>query len=53
MNLFEEGGNDENIGHTQSAEEPVQMSVGPITRARAKKFQKALNGLMKEFLWAL
>ena len=43
---------DENIGQTQSAEEPLQMSVGPITSARAKKFQEALNGLMKEFIWA-
>ena len=28
------------------------MPVGPIIRARAKKFQEALNGLMKEFIWA-
>ena len=28
------------------------MLVGPITRARVKKFQEALNGLMKEFVWA-
>ena len=40
------------IGQTQSAEEPLQISVGPITRARAKKFQEAQNGLMKEFIWA-
>ena len=26
------------------------MLVGPITRA--KKFQEALNGLIKEFIWA-
>ena len=51
-NLFEEEGNDENIGQTQSTEEPLQRPVGPITRARAKKFQEALNGLMKEFIWA-
>ena len=43
---------DENIGQTQSAEEPHRMLVGPITRARAKKFQEALNGLMNEFIWA-
>ena len=35
-----------------SAEEPLQMSIRPITRVRAKKFQEALNGLMKEFIWA-
>ena len=40
----------ENIGQTQSAKEPLQMPVGPIAIARAKKFQKALNGLMKEFI---
>ena len=43
---------DENIDQTQSVEESLQMSVGPIIRARAKKFQEALNGLMKEFIWA-
>ena len=43
---------DENIGQTQSAEEPLQMLVVPITRTRPKKFQEALNGLTKEFIWA-
>ena len=28
------------------------MSIGPITRARAKKLQDAINGLVKEFIWA-
>ena len=28
------------------------MPVGPIIIKRAKKFQEALNGLMKEFFWA-
>ena len=28
------------------------MSIGPITRARAKKLQESLNGLVKEFIWA-
>ena len=51
-NLFKEGGNDENIGQTQNAEELLQMPVRTITRARAKKFQEAPNGLMKEFIWA-
>ena len=43
---------DKNIGQTQSAEKPLQMLVGPITRARTKKFQEALNEPMKEFIWA-
>ena len=47
-NLFEEGGNNENIGQIQSVEELLQILVRPITRARAKKFQEALNGLMKK-----
>ena len=47
-NLFEEGRNDENIGQTQSVEELLQMLIRPITRARAKKFQEALNGIMKK-----
>ena len=42
----------ENIDQTQGAEEPLQKPVGTITRARAKKFQEALNRLMKEFIWA-
>ena len=46
-NIFKEEGNDENIGKTQSAEEPLQK---PITRAWAKTFQEALNGIMKEFI---
>ena len=28
------------------------MPIGSITRARAKKLQEALNGLVKEFIWA-
>ena len=28
------------------------MSIGPITRAKAKKLKEALNGIMKEFIWA-
>ena len=28
------------------------MPIGPITRARAKKSQEALNGLVKRFIWA-
>ena len=28
------------------------MLIRPITRARAKKFQETLNGLMKKVFWA-
>ncbi|GMN48249.1 hypothetical protein TIFTF001_017440 [Ficus carica] len=27
--------------------DPVQVPVGPVTRARAKKFKDALNGLIR------
>ena len=47
-NLFEEGENDEN----QSTNDPFQLLIGPITRARVKKLQEAFNGLVKEFIWA-
>ena len=40
------------MGQTKSSEETLQMPIVPITRARAKMFQEALNGLMKEFIWA-
>ena len=30
----------------------LQMSIDPITRARPKKPQDALNGLVKDFIWA-
>ena len=48
MNLFEEGGSDEN----QSTRDPLQMPTRPITRARAEKLQEAFNRLVKEFIWA-
>ena len=28
------------------------MPIRPITRARAKKLQDAINGIVKEFVWA-
>ena len=31
--------------------DPIQVPIGPVTRARAKKFQNALNGLIQE-IWA-
>ena len=51
-NLFEEGGNDENVNQNQNTKDLLQMPIRPITRARAKKFQEALNELVKEFIWA-
>ena len=41
--------NDEN--RKASTKDPLQVPVGPITRARAKKFKEALNGLIQG-LWA-
>ena len=45
MNIFEKVGNDEN----QSTNDPLQMSIGPITRERVKKdsrsFQWACEGV--------
>ena len=51
-NLFEEGRNDENVGQNQSTKDLLQIPIGSITRARAKKLQETLNGLVKEFIWA-
>ena len=48
-NPFQEEGNDEN--RKASTKDPLQVPVGPITRARAKKFKEALNGLIQG-LWA-
>ena len=31
--------------------DPVQVPIGPVTRARAKKFKELLNGLIQE-AWA-
>ena len=38
------------VSHVPQAtsKEPLQLSVGPITRSRAKKFQQTLNGLIQE-----
>ena len=40
---------DANYGTT--SREPVRVPVGPVTRARAKRFKEALNGLIQE-VWA-
>ena len=34
-----------------TSRDPVQVPVGPVTRARAKKFKEALNGLIQA-TWA-
>ena len=31
--------------------DPIQVLIGPVTRARAKKFQNALSGLIRG-IWA-
>ncbi|KAH9744149.1 hypothetical protein KPL70_003565 [Citrus sinensis] len=51
-NHFEESGNDENHqGNTiKTSSDPLHIHGGPITRARAKKMQAALNGLIKK-IW--
>jgi hypothetical protein len=41
--------NDEDQGTT--SKDLIQVPIGPVTRARAKKFKDVLNGLIQE-LWA-
>ena len=48
-NPFQEEGNDAERGTT--SRDPVQVPVEPVTRARAKKFREALNGLIQA-TWA-
>ena len=31
--------------------DPVQVPIGPVTRARAKRFKESLNGLIQH-IWA-
>ncbi|KAK0578166.1 hypothetical protein LWI29_006167 [Acer saccharum] len=51
-NPFQEEGNDENVASTRSWNaDPIQVLIGPVTRARAKKFQNALSGLIQG-IWA-
>ncbi|PKI54890.1 hypothetical protein CRG98_024721 [Punica granatum] len=45
-NPFQEEGNDANRNTT--SRDPVQVPIGPITRARANKFKDELNGLIQE-----
>ena len=48
-NPFQEGGNDENKG--VAPRDLLHVPVGTITRARAKRFKEALNGLIQD-TWA-
>jgi hypothetical protein len=48
-NPFQEEGNDGNQG--TALKDLIQVPIGPVTRARAKKFKDVLNGLVQE-LWA-
>ena len=41
---------DEDIKAIKS-HDPIQVPIGPVTRARAKKFKEVLNGLIQE-AWA-
>ena len=36
----------------QSTEDPLQIPIGSIARARPEKLKEAFNGLVKEFIWA-
>ena len=43
---------DEDMASTRSWNaDPIQVPIGPVTRARAKKFQNALNWLIQG-IWA-
>ncbi|GLT25858.1 hypothetical protein SLA2020_009610 [Shorea laevis] len=47
-NPFQEEGNDVNPSST--LKDSIQVPVGPVTRARAKKFKQVLNELIQE-IW--
>ena len=49
-NPFQEEGNDA-IHVNATPRDQVQVPIGPVTRARAKKFKEVLNGLIQE-AWA-
>ena len=51
-NHFQEEGNDEDMVSTRAWNaDPVQVPIGPVTRARAKRFKESLNGLIQH-IWA-
>jgi translation initiation factor IF-1 len=51
-NSFQEGGNDEDIGH-QDIGDAIQSLGGPMTRARARRVNGALNQFMTKSLEGL
>ena len=52
-NPFEERGDDTDQPNTKRnhANDPLEVPIGPITRARTKKLKEALNGLVQN-LWS-
>ena len=52
-NPFEERGDDANQPNTKRnhANDPLEVPIGPITRARAKKLKEALNELVQN-IWS-
>ena len=47
-NPFQEEGNDEDMASSRSWNmDPIQVPIGPVTRAHAKKFQNAISGLIR------
>ena len=39
---------DEDIKAQRNSHEPIQVPVGPVTRARAKRFKEELNNLVRK-----
>ncbi|GMN64950.1 hypothetical protein TIFTF001_034028 [Ficus carica] len=40
----------EDIKAAKNAHEPIQVPIGPVTRARAKRFKEKLNNLVQRVL---
>ena len=49
-NPFQEEGNDEDITAARKTHEPILVPIGPVTRARAKRFKEELNNLVRRVL---
>ena len=49
-NPSQEGGNDEDIEAQRNSHKPIQVPVGPVTRARAKRFKEELNNFVRKGL---
>ena len=41
---------DEDIKAVRNAHNPIQVPIGPVTRARAKRFKEELNNLVQRVL---